>query len=518
MIPNNCPFDITPYTQSQNVVTPKIFNLNYTNQDFWSMKTRCIDYVKQNFSDDFSDFIEGSLAIMLIENMAFVADTLSFKADQIANEVFIDTVTETDNAFRLAKLVGFEPLPPIASRSLWTASLNNASAIDVVIPAPYGIDISTGTQQITIELFPADSENNPIFNQDIVIPAGSAVNASIVGLEGKTLVFNGVGSGAVAQIITIPDSPVIYESVQVTVDGVIWDRVDYFTDSQPRREYRVEFDGSWNAFVIFGNNRAGLIPSQGSVIAISYRIGGGAIGNIVSGSVTKQTIINVPGVAYSIPVSFTNYTKGEFGYDGDTIEDIRSKLPSYLRTQNRAVTGLDYKTLSDQFATPYQGKIGKSNAVLRNHGCAGNIVDIYILALESPNVLQTASAELKNSLNMYLNDLKMLTHFICIRDGRIVLVDVNIDAVLNRTYRKFEEELRIKIQRRLDTFFNLTNWEYGQSLRDVDIIKSLSDLKEIDRLEIHFNATNYPIDGTLITTNFFEIIRPGTTEIIFTYQ
>ena len=44
---NNCPFDVTPYSQSNNIVTPNIFNLNYTNQDYWSMKTRLIDFIRQ---------------------------------------------------------------------------------------------------------------------------------------------------------------------------------------------------------------------------------------------------------------------------------------------------------------------------------------------------------------------------------------------------------------------------------------------------------------------------------------
>lgn len=515
---NNCPFDITPYTQSQVITTPNIFSLNYTNQDFWSMKTRLIDFIKQKFSTDFSDFVESSIAIMLIENWAFIADTLSFKMDQISNEIFIDTVTETENAFRLAKLVGFQPQPPIAARSMWTASLNNTLAIDVTIPSPFGLSISTGNSKIDIELFPADANNNPIFDQDIIIPAGSVVNASVIGLEGKTSIFEQVGDGSVGQTIVIPDSPIIYDSIKVQVDGVIWDQVDFFTDSQPRREYRVEFDSSYNAYVIFGNNRAGLIPSQGSIVSITYRIGGGSIGNIVSGTITNQTIINLPGLSFSVPVSFANYTRGEFGYDGDTIDDVKNKLPAYVRTQNRAVTGLDYKTLSDQFATPYQGQIGKSTAVLRNYGCSGNIVDIYVLALNGANNLQTASSELKSDLQSHIESLKMMTDFVCIRDGRIVSVDINIDVILNRSYRKFEDELRIKIQRRIDGFFALSKWSYGQTLRDSDLVKSLSDIKEIDRFEINFNAVNFPQDGTNITTNFYEIIRPSTNDIVFTYQ
>src|SRR5690606_18272465 len=126
----NCPFDVTPYDVSSLVKTPSLVNVNYTNQDFWSMKARLVDYIKQQFTDTFNDFVESDLAVMLIENWAFIADTLSFKIDQIANEVFIDTVTEVDNAFRLSTLVGFKPQPPIAGRSLWSGAINNLLETD----------------------------------------------------------------------------------------------------------------------------------------------------------------------------------------------------------------------------------------------------------------------------------------------------------------------------------------------------------------------------------------------------
>jgi hypothetical protein len=45
------------------------------------MKTRLVEFIRQKYSTEFNDFVESSLAIMLIENMAFIADTLSFKMD-----------------------------------------------------------------------------------------------------------------------------------------------------------------------------------------------------------------------------------------------------------------------------------------------------------------------------------------------------------------------------------------------------------------------------------------------------
>jgi hypothetical protein len=517
-INNSCPFDITPYTESELIITPQIFNLNYTNQDFWSMKTRLIEYIRQKFDKEFSDFVESSLAVMLIENWAFLADTLSFKMDQIANEIFIDTVTEPENAFRLAKLVGFEPQPPIAARSLWTASLNNVLTTDVEIPTPFEVNVSSGNQTITIELFPADSENNPIFDQNIVIPASNVVNASIIGLEGRTKTTQTSGTGAVGQTISLLQSPVIYDSVQVYVDGVKWQKVDFFTDSQPRREFRVEFDSSYNAYVIFGNNRAGLIPSTGSQIVVTHRQGGGTIGNIVSGAVEKQTVVVVPGFSFTVPVIVRNYTKGEFGYDGDTIEDLRNKLPAWIRTQNRAVTGLDYKTLIDQFSTPYQGQVGKSLAILRNYGCSGNIIDVYVLAKEGIDGLAVCSDELKVSIQNFIETKKMITDFVCLRDGEVINVDMSLDVSLDRIYKKFEDEIRTKIQRRLDNFFSLNNWEFGEDLKEADLLKSLNDIKEINSLNATFSTNDPDNGGDVVTTKFYQIIRPEDLVVNFSYE
>jgi hypothetical protein len=514
----NCPFDVTPYDISSLVKTPNLVNVNYTNQDFWSMKSRLIDFIKQQFADTFNDFVESDLAVMLIENWAFIADTLSFKIDQVANEVFIDTVTELDNAFRLATLVGFKPLPPIGSTSFWSANINNVLPTDLEIPTPLAIEYSTDEGAKTIELFAADSNNNPIFSDSIFITAGQFINTSIIGIEGKTTNQQSSGDGQVNQSIKLSYGPVIYNSVSVTVDGMNWSQVDYFTDSQPRREYRVEYDSSYNAYVIFGNNRAGLIPSPGSNINITYRVGGGLSGNIVTGSLQTQRNFVVPGFNYRIPVSFQNYTRGNYGYPGDTLADIKQKLPVWLRTQNRAVTGDDYQTVADQFATEFQGQIGKSKAVLRQYGCAANVIDLYVLALDGINNLQEASDGLKVALSEKLNTQKMITDYVCIRDGVIISTDVAIDVIVDKFYRKFEDEIKARINNKMNSFFNLNNWDYGQDLNSSELIKQLADISEITSTEVNFVTDNPNNSGSIVVARFFEFIRPGTIDINFIYE
>ena len=211
MAQEGCPFDVKPYDQSGLYKPKQLINVNYTNQDFWSMKSRLVELIKNKFGNDFNDLVESSLAIMLIENWAFLADTLSFKIDQIANEIFIDTVSEIDNAFRLCKLVGFQPQPPIASKSRWIARINNVLNTDLVIPTPISVPITTELGPRTIELFPADSDDNPIFDEDIIVSAGNIQNTNIIGIEGTTTSNNFSGTGDINQVFQLTNGPVIFE-------------------------------------------------------------------------------------------------------------------------------------------------------------------------------------------------------------------------------------------------------------------------------------------------------------------
>lgn len=515
---DGCPFEITPYDKSNLPKLSNLINLNYTNQDFWSMKSRLIDFIKEKFADSFNDFVESDLAIMLIENWAFIADTLSFKIDQIANEIFIDTVSEVDNAFRLSMLVGFKPQPPVGARSFWAASISNVLETDLEISTPVSIPYDTENGNRFIELYAADINNQPIIGQNIYISAGSFLTTAIVGIEGQTFDQINDGTGQPNQFIELVQSPVIYNSIKVVIDGNEWTQVDYFTDSQPRREFRVEYDPSYRAFIIFGNSRAGQIPPLNSTITVTYRVGGGVVGNIVTGSLEIQKNYIVPGFDFRVPVTFRNYTKGEFGYAGDTIDDIKRKLPYWLRSQNRVVSGDDIEGFASQFVSEYNGSIGKARAILRNYGCAANVIDLYILTRSEENNLIQSDNGLKAELRNAIENKKMITDIICIKDGSVVEVDVAIDILMDKFYRKFEQENLEKVKRRIDNFFLLNNWDFEKTLTAVDLIKSISDMPEIKNIDVNFQTVSEANSGEIVTTKYYEIIRPSNVEINFLYE
>jgi hypothetical protein len=113
----------------------------------------------------------------------------------------------------------------------------------------------------------------------------------------------------------------------------------------------------------------------------------------------------------------------------------------------------------------------------------------------------------------------MMTDSITVQNGTIVLVSLNIDVFLTPQFIPFEEEIGASIYRDLAIFFNLQNWEYGQALRNIDILKALSAIPQPYRYDIQFtidNDTNRNPNEVIV--NFYEIIRPDQITLRFHYE
>jgi hypothetical protein len=112
----------------------------------------------------------------------------------------------------------------------------------------------------------------------------------------------------------------------------------------------------------------------------------------------------------------------------------------------------------------------------------------------------------------------MVTDYVCIRNGTVVLADVVIDLTVDKFYKKMKEELTVHVQNRTADFFSLHNWEYGQTLRDIDLIKALSGIREIRRFDITFTTNDPDNSGAIVTAKFNEIIRPDTISVSFVFE
>lgn len=508
---NPKPFDI-----GKIIGTPDLKNISYTSFDFFSIKERVIEYIKKYFPDDFNDFVESDLGIMLVELWAYMADLISFKLDLYSNEVFIDTVSQRKNAHRIAQLVGYPVRPPRPSVTRISAALGGSYNFDVKIAKGYFVSLSSRDgQPLNFELYAADEEWNPLYGEDIIIPAGSTNNLSLIGLEGTSNSVSFTSNGSRFQYFTVDNDNVLEGSISVTVNNQKWTEVDFFTNIDNGPYYKIEYNENYRASILFADDSKGKIPPNGADISVSYRYGGGERGNIDIGYLNQ--IINVTSdlVPGPVPVTITNYTKGENGEKAEDINELKAKLPLWVKAQNRAVSGEDYSFLAESFSTLYHGRIGKAKAVLRNSGCSGNIIDIYVLQFDTGNALITANSTLKRELLTFFNSKKMLTDYICVKDASQVFQDVNINLTINKFYSEFKKDIHDRTLEAISDFFSIERWFIGQPLKKHDLIQYLNKIPNIvsTNVELAYNSQNLVTDPDSVVVDFWKIIRPGNINI-----
>jgi len=75
--------------------------------NFETLRKTFVDYIRQHHPENFNDYIESSEFIALLDVMAFMGQSLSFRNDLNTRENFLDTAERRDSVTRLAKLVGY---------------------------------------------------------------------------------------------------------------------------------------------------------------------------------------------------------------------------------------------------------------------------------------------------------------------------------------------------------------------------------------------------------------------------
>ena len=63
-----------------------------------------VAYLRENYPDDFNDFVESSEYVALIDLIAYIAQALSFRVDLNARENFLETAERRNSVLRLARL------------------------------------------------------------------------------------------------------------------------------------------------------------------------------------------------------------------------------------------------------------------------------------------------------------------------------------------------------------------------------------------------------------------------------
>jgi len=163
-----------PSTTSQLLITEdwkKIYqsfrNADFKSYDFETLRRTMIQYLQENYPEDFNDFIESSEYIALIDLIAYLGQNLSFRIDLNARENFLETAQRRDSVLRLAQLISYNPSRNIPAHGF--LKVTAVSTTDTVLD-------SNGTNLADTTILWNDS-TNPDWYQQFINIMNSAMTA-----------------------------------------------------------------------------------------------------------------------------------------------------------------------------------------------------------------------------------------------------------------------------------------------------------------------------------------------------
>jgi hypothetical protein len=82
-------------------------DITYLGKDFGQFRKNLIDFTKQYFPNDYTDFNESSPGMLFMEMASYVGDVLSYYTDTNLKESLLEQASERKNIYDLAKALGY---------------------------------------------------------------------------------------------------------------------------------------------------------------------------------------------------------------------------------------------------------------------------------------------------------------------------------------------------------------------------------------------------------------------------
>ena len=82
-------------------------NAEFQSYDFDNLRRVMIAYLRENYPEDFNDYIESSEYLALIDLIAFLGQNLSYRIDLNARENFLELAERRESVLRLARLLSY---------------------------------------------------------------------------------------------------------------------------------------------------------------------------------------------------------------------------------------------------------------------------------------------------------------------------------------------------------------------------------------------------------------------------
>jgi hypothetical protein len=156
---------------------------DFQSYDFETLRKSMIDYLRTYYPEDFNDFTESSEYVALIDLIAFLGQSLAFRTDLNARELFFDTAERRDSILKLARLISYN-----AKRNVPASGVLKIDSVSTT----EGVTDSNGLNLSNLLINWNDTTNMDWREQFTAILNSAMVNNQVVGNPANSQLINGI--------------------------------------------------------------------------------------------------------------------------------------------------------------------------------------------------------------------------------------------------------------------------------------------------------------------------------------
>lgn len=273
-------------------------------------------------SAEWTDLNNADPSVVLAALFAFLAETLAYYQDLLADEAFLQTATT----------LGYRPQPP------------RPAMVELLVTARPGL-----VRTICLEpgLTVSSERSRAVF--ETVEPICLGRRCRVKAIERRTVRDECLGAGDASahqrfrlkhrplllwcdgpdgrHVIDTLDAGAIDLRVRSAGRAQRWRPTSNLATAGPNT--RVYLLDALSGSIRFGDGRNGRVPDKGATISASYRAGGGAKGNVPA-----HTLTRLPRAMAGI-IHVTNPRPATGGADAETVEAFRKRVKHALRRRKR---------------------------------------------------------------------------------------------------------------------------------------------------------------------------------------
>ena len=242
----------------------------------------------------------------------------------------------------------------------------------------------------------------------------------------------------------------------------------------------------------------GQVPAN-TTLTVKYLIGGGLASNVATGTINQIGSLNLTNNAnlnvgllnfVKESVAVNNPEKASGGSGGDTIEETRLNAIASFASQKRAVTKEDYmiRTLSlpSMFGRISKAYITQDDQLSPLTSEPGRIpnplaLNLYTLGYDKDKKLTTLNPATKQNLITYLEQFRMLTDSINIKNAFVINFSVDFEITTFTNYNN--EEVLLNCISELQNYFEIDKWQINQPIIKSEIMNLLGSVQGVQTVE-----------------------------------